>query len=263
MMDSASQAKHNAAIVDQFTKQATPFSQMATQHEELLLEFSGVNSSDTVLDVACGPGIVACAFATRAKHVTGIDLTPAMLTQAEKRQQKFQLENVTWQLGDVTALPFADAAFSMVITRYSFHHFLDPLLVCKEMLRVCQPGGTVIVVDATPPAEKEVAYNFVERLKDPSHVRALPAAELLDLVKTAGLQQIKTKRYPFDVELEASLKVFFPNPGDSEKIRQLFHADVGKDELGLNVHRKGEAIHYVYPVLIVVGKRPLPLEQTL
>ena len=80
-------------------------------------------------------------------------------------------------------------------------------------------------------------------------------AELLDVVKTAGLQQIKTQRYPFEVEFEASMKSFFPNPGDAEKIRQLFHADVGKNELGLDVHRKGDALHYVYPVLIVVGKK--------
>lgn len=253
----SAQAAHNAEILDQFTKQAVPFSKMATQYEELLLEFSDVTADDNVLDVACGPGIVACAFATRAKHVTGIDLTPAMLEQAQKRQQKFQLENLTWQLGDVLPLPFADDSFSMVITRYTFHHFLDPLAVCKEMLRVCQPGGTVMVVDATPPSEKEVAYNFVEKLKDPSHVRALPETQLLDVVKTAGLQQIKTQRYPFEVEFEASMKSFFPNPGDSEKIRQLFQADVGKNELGLNVYRKGDALHYVYPVLIIVGKKAI------
>jgi ubiquinone/menaquinone biosynthesis C-methylase UbiE len=251
---SSPQAQHNESIVDQFTRQAVPFSQMATQHEELLLELSGVNSDDTVLDVACGPGIVACAFATRARHVTGIDLTPAMLAQAQKRQQKFQLENLTWQLGDVLSLPFAAASFSMVITRYSFHHFLDPLAVCKEMVRVCQPGGTVMVVDATPAPEKAEAYNYAEKLKDPSHVRALPEAALLAVIEAAGLQDIKTERYPFEVEFEASMKSFFPQPGDEEKIRQLFHDDVGQDNLGLNVHRKGDALYYVYPVLIVVGK---------
>ena len=40
---------------------------------------SGVGPEDDVLDVACGPGLVACALAARAKHVTGIDLTPAMI----------------------------------------------------------------------------------------------------------------------------------------------------------------------------------------
>lgn len=107
----SSQAAHNQSIVEQFTRQAVPFSRMATQSEELLLEMSGVTNDDTVLDVACGPGIVACAFATRARHVTGIDLTPAMIEQAQQRQRRLGLENLTWQVGDVLALPFPDAAF--------------------------------------------------------------------------------------------------------------------------------------------------------
>lgn len=254
-MISTSQAAHNAEIVDQFTRQAVPFSQLATQSEDILLEMSGVTLDDSVLDVACGPGIVACAFAARAKHVTGIDLTPAMLEQARQRQEKIQLKNLTWQIGDVLSLPFADASFSMVITRYSFHHFLDPQAVCQEMMRVCEPGGTLMIVDATPSPEKAAAYNDAEKLKDPSHVRALTEAELLAIAETVGLQQIKTLHYPFEVEFETSMKSFFPHPGNDQKIRQLFQNDVGKDELGLQVHLKGEKLHYIYPVLIVVGKK--------
>lgn len=257
MISPPEQSVHNASIVDQFTKQAVPFAQMATQHEELLLDFSGVKSSDTVLDVACGPGIVACAFAPRAKHVTGIDLTPAMLEQARKRQLEMQLENLTWQSGDVLSLPFADGSFSLVITRYSFHHFLAPQAVLTEMMRVCQPGGTVMIVDATPPPEKAEAYNHVEKLKDPSHVRALTEGELLAMAEVAGLQELRTHRYPFEVEFEAGMKSFFPRPGDEEEIRRIFRDDVGVDRLGLNIHLRGSAIHYVYPVLIVAGRKPI------
>ena len=65
-----------------------PFSQQQAHSKKsflnLLLEMSGVGPEDTVLDVACGPGLVACAFAARAKHVTGIDLTPAMIERAKR-----------------------------------------------------------------------------------------------------------------------------------------------------------------------------------
>lgn len=255
MTNSPSQAVHNAAIVDQFTQQAVPFSAIARQSEALLLEFSGVTGSDTVLDVASGPGLVACAFAMRARHVTGIDLTPAMIAQAQKLQQKEQLDNLTWQVGDVLPLPFADGSFSMVITRYSFHHFLNPEAVFEEMIRVCQPGGTVMVVDAALPPEKVDAYNYVEKLKDPSHVRALTVAEFLEMAESLGLQQLRTQFYQFELELETSMKAFFPNPGDSEKIRRIFRDDVGQDNLGLKVHLRDEAIHFAYPVLILVGKK--------
>src|SRR5262245_17885588 len=117
-------------ILDQFTRQAVPFSQMPTKSNDeanrLLLDLAGISPADTVLDVACGPGLVACALAEVARHVTGIDLTPAMIEQAQARQRSKGLTNLTWVIGDAVPLPFADAAFSVVVTRYSFHHFLDP-----------------------------------------------------------------------------------------------------------------------------------------
>ena len=121
--------EHQSLIVDQFTKQAVPFSQMQNHSPELLLNASGVGPEDTVLDVACGPGLMACAFAKIAHTVTGIDLTPAMIEQARVLQQSHSLTNLAWHVGDVQPLPFAAASFSLVFTRYSFHHFLNPRTV--------------------------------------------------------------------------------------------------------------------------------------
>lgn len=75
------QHTHNASIVNQFTKHAHSFAEMpGHSHEsafQLMIESVGVTSEDNVLDVACGPGLVSCAFAAKAAHVTGIDITPA------------------------------------------------------------------------------------------------------------------------------------------------------------------------------------------
>src|SRR4051794_3298678 len=79
MIDKADE--HQRLILEQFTRQAVPFSQMRNHSPELLLAVSGARPADTVLDVACGPGLMACAFAKVARHVTGIDLTPAMIEQ--------------------------------------------------------------------------------------------------------------------------------------------------------------------------------------
>src|SRR5262245_41056251 len=131
-------------ILDQFTRQAVPFAEMPAHSNDeanrLLVEMAGVGPADTVLDVACGPGLVACPLAEVARHVTGIDLTPAMIEQAQARQRAKGLTNLTWLVGDAVPLPFPDAAFSVVVTRYSFHHFLDPRAVLAEMVRVCRPG---------------------------------------------------------------------------------------------------------------------------
>ena len=97
-----------------------------------------------------------------------------MIEQAQALQQAQGLTNLTWRIGNVLPLPFPDASFSLVFTRYSFHHLLDPEAVLAEMVRVCSPGGRVAVVDVfTSSPEQAEAFNRMERLRDPSHVRAL------------------------------------------------------------------------------------------
>jgi len=249
--------EHQRLIVDQFTKQAVPFSQMPDHSPELILAASEAGPSDTVLDVACGPGTIACAFAQVARHVTGIDLTPAMIDQAKALQQSHGLANLTWRIGHVLPLPFPDASFSLVFTRYSFHRFLDPMAVLAEMVRVCSSGGRVAVVDVfTTSPEQAEAFNRMEELRDPSHVRALSLEELTGLFHEAGLQNVRKQFYKHEFGVEPVLKGSFPNPGDADKIRQLFEDDLGVDRLGLGVHRRDGNIHFAYPIVILVGRKP-------
>src|SRR5215471_8595341 len=183
-------ASHDSRILDQFTRQAVPFAAApAIRNEEALnriVEWAGAGPEDTVLDVACGPGLLVCAFARVVKHATGVDMTPAMLEQARKIQQDQGLKNVTWQPGNVYSLPFPDSHFSIVSSRFAFHHLEQPLAALKEMQRVCKPGGKVVIADMSPAPEKADALNAEERLRDPSHARAMPLAELRDLFTKAG-----------------------------------------------------------------------------
>ncbi len=250
--------RHNQRIVDQFSRQAVPFAELPghSQSMQLLIDLSGVSASDTVLDLACGPGLVACEFAPFAHHVTGIDLTPKMIEQAEERQKARGLANLSFQVGDVLPLPFPDASFSVVLTRYSFHHFLDPKAVLEEMVRVCKPGGKILVIDVGQPPDKVEAYDRLEKLRDPSHVHALTYPEMAGLIAGSGLLEIRTARYKVEGELEQQLKASFPNPGDDEVIRAMFRADLVSDRLGLDIHRQGDEIRFAIPILVVAGKKP-------
>ena len=82
---------HREQIVDQFTRQALPFSSAPaiTNAAALaqIVALAAPGPDDTVLDVACGPGLVVCAFAPLVRRATGIDLTPAMLDRARSLQQ--------------------------------------------------------------------------------------------------------------------------------------------------------------------------------
>jgi SAM-dependent methyltransferase len=250
---------HEQSILDQFTRQAIPFSTSPSIKDEialnLLIQASGAGSADTVLDVACGPGLVVCAFAKVVAHATGIDITPAMLDRARQLQQEKGLTNVTWKQGDVLSLPFPDASFSIVTSRFALHHILDPFTVLGEMKRVCKPGGRVVVADSAPAADKADAFNAVEKLRDPSHVRALPLAELRSLYTRQGLPEPRHTPYRLESDLESLLARSFPNPGDDDKIRARFRQSVEDDSLGIAARREGDLIIYGYPVAILVADR--------
>jgi len=251
------QTEHNQAIVDQFTRQAVPFSQRHTQDDllQIMLRLSRVTLADPVLDVGCGPGIVACAFAPFARHVTGLDLTPAMLERAQTLQRERGLSNLTWQHGDVSSLPYPDSSFSVVLTRYTFHHFLSPADVLFEMVRVCSPGGCVMVVDVTPAAEKLSAYDHFEKLRDRSHVHALSPDDLGDLISAELLGDVRVERCKLESELEELLSRSFPNSGDADRIRQLFRDDLERDCLGVGAHLKGKEIHFAYPITALAATK--------
>ena len=252
---------HRQEILDQFTRQAMPFATAPGIKDEealrLIVEFSGAGPGDTLLDVACGPGLVVCGFARVVRHATGIDLTPAMLERARLTQHERGLVNVTWRLGDVLPLPYPDAAFTLVVSRFAFHHFLDPRAVLAEMRRVCAPGGRVMVVDteASLDPAKAAAFNAMEKLRDPSHVRAMPLSELTALFRDTGLPAPRTTGYRLEGELEGLLQRSFPRPGDGDRIREIFAASIEDDRLGIPIRRDGALIRYAYPVAVLVVDR--------
>jgi len=257
-----SSPSHRDLILDQFSRQAVPFSTAPGIKDEqalrLIVEATGAGPEDTVLDVACGGGIVVCAFARVVKHATGIDLTPAMLDRARAYATEQGLTNVSWKQGDVLPLPYPDGSFSLVTSRFAFHHFLDPRAVLAEMKRVCAPGGRVAVIDseASPDPAKAAEFNRMEKLRDPSHVRAMPLVELKGLFGGAGLPAPRVNGYRLEGELESLLGRSFPLPGDADKIREIFAASLADDRLGIPMSRDGERIRYAYPVAVLVADKP-------
>src|SRR5271168_3064621 len=221
-------ASHDSLIRDQFTRQAGVFNAAAPIANEdalkLIVEAGRPGPDDFVLDVACGGGLVARAFAPHVRHATGIDVTPAMLDQARRAAAEKGLKNTSWDQGDVTTLPYADGSFTIVATRFSFHHFLEPLAVLREMVRVCAPGGRIVVVDSCPSEDraKAAAFNRLELLRDPSHARALPLSEMTGLFATAGLGEPRVSFYELRDVVSNLLARSYPNPGDEVKIVELF-----------------------------------------
>jgi SAM-dependent methyltransferase len=248
---------HTDIVVDQFTQQATPFANSTAMRDEqalkLLVDFSGTGADDTVLDVACGPGLVVAAFAKTCHRAAGIDITPAMIGKAREHAAALSLANVDWHIGNVLPLPFADRSFSVVVSRFAFHHFVDPLAVLREMKRVATRRVVVADMVASDDLARAANLNRMEKLRDPSHARTLPLAELRGLFADAGLPAPRETFYDVRGELERLLEASFPAPGDIPVIRQMFADSLADDGLGMKTKQKDGMILLSYPIAILAA----------
>lgn len=107
----------------------------------LLVDAAGVRPGASVLDVACGTGVVARAAAERVGDggkVAGVDRAPAMLDIAARL-----LPSAEFHLGDAARLPFDDDSFDHVLCQAGLMFFPDARAALAEMARVVTPTGTV------------------------------------------------------------------------------------------------------------------------
>jgi len=185
---------HKAVVRESFTRQAEVYAVTPTVADPArigrLVEAVNPKPDSHLLEVACGPGFLALAFAARCREVVGLDLTDAPLAIAERNRRERGLANVRFQRGDADRLPFADGEFDVVVCRFAFHHFEDPGCVLGEMARVCRPQGKVVVEDMVSSEHRARGdyQNRFERLRDPSHTRALAPTEMLGLFTAAELE---------------------------------------------------------------------------
>ena len=101
-----------------------------------------------VLDVGTGPGVLLVELAYRRKdlRLAGVDLSEDMIAAAERNIAEFA-GRASVRTGDVTALPFDDDSFDVVVTSLSSHHWDDPVSAVPELARVLRRGGSFIDYD--------------------------------------------------------------------------------------------------------------------
>lgn len=155
-----------------------------------LVQAARLTGSDKVLDMGCGAGHTALAVAPKAAHVTAVDVTPEMLAVAEGLARERGLANVSFRLADVASLPFGNASFDVVTSRYSAHHYPDPARALAEAARVLRPGGRFLLVDTVAPETPalDTFFNAAELLRDGSHARNWRLSEWESLLGTAGFE---------------------------------------------------------------------------
>lgn len=250
-------ADNRELIVDQFTRQAAQFARSPLVNAEHLvariMEAAEIHADDSALDCGCGPGVMACAFAERVRHATGIDVTVAMLKHARTLQAERGLRNVAWVRGDCYALPFAAGQFSLVFSRFTLHHLPDPAAAVREMARVCRPHGRIVLADMAPASDKAEALDAMERLRDPSHVRLLPPAALVDLLTDAGFEMPRLHAMRLEGDLDLLLSRSYPADSDRGHLRRRYEESIVGDPLDMALRREGGRIVFAWPLAIVTA----------
>ncbi len=102
-----------------------------------------------VLDVGCGAGQLALPAARAGAIVTGVDIATNLIEQARARAEAEGLV-IRFDEGDAEQLPYADATFDIVLSLIGAMFAPRPERVAAEMVRVCRPGGRILMVNWTP-----------------------------------------------------------------------------------------------------------------
>jgi ubiquinone/menaquinone biosynthesis C-methylase UbiE len=172
---------------------------------EALIQAANPGGIEDVLDLGCGAGHTAIALAGRVRSVMAVDLTSEMIEVAKRLAKERGLTNLTFRQADATALPFANGSFELVTSRYSAHHYSDPLVALGEVRRVLRPNGRFLLVDTVSPEDPalDTFYNAVELLRDASHVRNCRISEWERLFRAAWLEPEVLFRYPLVLDGES------------------------------------------------------------
>jgi ubiquinone/menaquinone biosynthesis C-methylase UbiE len=186
-------------VIKEYTRQAEWYDDSTFQGyrwdiQLKTIEKMSLQSGMSVLELACGTGEGVFEVAGRldgSGEVVGLDFTQAMLDQAQAKLDEFPHSNVTFALGDAADIPFEDGRFDYCFTTSAFHHMSDKLGVFREAQRVLKTGGRFLVADYCKDVLKMVLADYLAKLVERAHVGTTTSAELDQLFRDAGFQQVE------------------------------------------------------------------------
>src|ERR1700742_2576179 len=199
---------HSTSIRDEFAHQADSFARSPTmslaETLDAVVELVPEDGTARWAEVACGPGLIARAMAPRVGSVLGLDLTPAMIEKARADAAAAGVENVSFEVGDATALDLPDDSLDGAITRFSLHHIPGPVRVLEEMRRGGKPGGHVVVSDFVTDDDGASAawQEEIERLRDPSHWALLTPSRNAALAERVGMEPDLDRIVSFEIDYD-------------------------------------------------------------
>lgn len=234
-------------VQQQFGRVAANYltSAVHAQGEDLpvMVEAANLRGHERVLDAGCGAGHTAVRFAPHAAEVVALDFTPSMLRQVERLAAQRGLTNISTRPGDVESLPFADATFDRVVSRYSAHHWARPEQALREFRRVLRPGGQFILSDVIGFDDPvcDTYLNAIEILRDLSHVRDYTLAEWSRFHAAAGYSLEMIFTYRIYLEFDEWTERMATTAVNRAAIRALYEAAPAEVKEALRIDGKGHS----------------------
>jgi len=255
----ALEAQH-AAIRREYRTQADAWSRRPIDaHLAWVVEQVTWDPAWRVVDVAAGTALFARAIATRVRSIVAVDLTPEMLTRGRDLARAQGLTTIRFEQGAVERLPFADASFDAVVTRYSIHHFREPALALREMARVCRADGQLVLVDMVADDDPRVAdrHNELERTADRTHTAMLSPQRLIAAVVDAGFALEKYLSREVDMVFDAWQPQLANESPERQVIRAALEEELaGRGESGMRPVVRDGVLMFRHTWGIVIARRP-------
>jgi ubiquinone/menaquinone biosynthesis C-methylase UbiE len=159
-----------------------------------MMDALDLKGSERILDVACGTGELERRLFARwpGLHITGVDLSPKMLAEAEA---KHIAGDVRWLEGDASRLPVAGGQFDAVICANSFHYFRQPLVCLHEFRRMLAAGGKLFIVDWCDDYLMCRLCSVWLRLTDPAFFCTYTLRACQDMLREAGFEIRRHERF--------------------------------------------------------------------
>jgi ubiquinone/menaquinone biosynthesis C-methylase UbiE len=245
--------KHSNIIRQEFSKQAASFGEngLTLSSQDILewiVSFLPLDEDFRVLDVAAGTGHLSRAIAPHVKEVVAVDLTPEMLEQARQETVKMHLENIRIEEGNAEELPYDDDSFDLVVSRLAIHHFEQPLIQLQEMVRVCRPNHRIGIIDLLSPEDQSEAeiYNYLEKLRDPSHTIAWSKTQLLAMLSEVGIEVDTVNSRDVIVDFIRWVQMTETKPKTIETIREELVKDISLGtKTGMRPFMKNDSLKFL------------------
>ncbi|MEP7274406.1 MAG: ubiquinone/menaquinone biosynthesis methyltransferase, partial [Acidobacteriota bacterium] len=183
-----------------------------------LVKMLDLKGNEKTLDLACGTGDITFALGERLPngHSKGLDITQEMIDIAESKRVESNVQNVSFQCGDIMNMPFQDGAFDHVTCGYALRNVPDVESALVEIKRVLKPGGRFCSLDFAHPDNALYRWAYLKYLTIVGSAAGIAMHGNADIYRYIPES---LKLYPGQRQVEAMMKT-------------LGFTEVGYDEFG-------------------------------